>query len=146
MRGGIIALAVAAAVLAGGCRQAGYEDEVIVQAIERAFQLERTLWDARATMDSLEDVQAHFSQRFADDLAETLAEHYWNAGSLRTGEPLFFVPSEIEVTTKRPGRAQALLHYDARAEGPTVWPEQTIRTTLVKRQGTWKISKANPVD
>ncbi len=146
MRAGIIALAVATAVLAVGCRQARYEDEVIVQAIERAFQLERTLWDSRSALNSLEDVQEHFAEGFADELAQTLAEHYWNAGVLRTGEPLFFAPSEIEVTTKRPLRARALLRYEARAEGPTVWPEQTIRATLVKRNGTWKISQAKPVD
>lgn len=146
MRAGIIALALTAAVLVAGCQQAGYEDEAIVQAIEAAFQLERTLWDARSGMSSQEDVQAHFAQGFAEDLAQTLAEHYWNAGALRTGEPLFFTPSKIEVVNKRPARAQALLHYEARAEGPTVWPEQTIRATLVKRNGTWKISQAKPVD
>ncbi|HUT64535.1 MAG TPA: hypothetical protein VMZ05_00135 [Spirochaetota bacterium] len=124
------------------------EAEKIVKAIEYALSLELVVWDNREHMTSRDDVLGIFRKGFCSVKAQELTDYVWIEAydrdgkkiyMLNPGEPVLSVPDSIEVVEHNDSEAQAFLIYEENLEGPVVWSDHTIVTTLKREDGAWKI-------
>jgi len=124
------------------------EAEKIVKAIEYALSLELVVWDNRERMTSRDDVLGIFRKGFCFAKAQGLTDYVWIEAydrdgkkiyMLNPGEPVLSVPDSIEVVEHNDSEAQTLLIYEENLEGPVVWSDHTIVTTLKREDGAWKI-------
>jgi hypothetical protein len=60
-------------------------------------------------------------------------------GMLRAADPILILPDYMEVKSKTGETAIALLKYDANPEGPVTWDAYTMKVTLKREGGAWKI-------
>lgn len=124
------------------------EAEKIVKAIESALSLELVVWDNRGRMTSRDDVLGIFRKGFCSAKAQELTDYVWIEAydrdgkkiyMLNPGEPVLSIPESIEVVEHNDNEAQAFLIYEECLEGPVVWSDHTIVTTLKNEDGAWKI-------
>ena len=124
------------------------EAEKIVNVIEYALSLELLVWDNRGRITSRDDVLGIFRKGFCFAKAQELTDYVWIEAydrdgkkiyMLNPGEPVLSVPDSIEVVEHNDNEAQALLIYEENLEGPVVWSNHTIVTTLKREDGEWKI-------
>lgn len=127
-------------------------EQQILTAVREAYLLEEKLWAARDRIRTRDDLVGFFRQGFCEAEARRLAEYLWmgelegtqpQGPPLRVGEPVLILPDELIVEAADDQRATVLLRYEARTEGPTVWPAQTVRLVVERVEGAWKICGFN---
>lgn len=132
--------------------QSEANDREIVEAIHFSYGLEEALWENEENMDEREDVLNLLRKGFGEEKAQKLTDYFWieekdtkgnRITMLRSGDPLFILPRSIEVVRKTEDKATALLKYEENPEGPLTWKAHTVRVTLKKENGTWKIFDAH---
>jgi len=128
------------------------EAEKIVKAIEYALSLELVMWDNRERMTSRNDVVGIFRKGFCAAKAQELTDYVWIEAydrdgkkiyMLNPGEPILEVPDAIEVVEHNDSEALVLLIYEKNLEGPVVWSDHTIVTSLKNEDGEWKICETS---
>jgi hypothetical protein len=120
--------------------------------VREAYLLEEKLWAARDRIRTRDDLVEFFRQGFCEAEARQLAEYLWmeelegtqpQGPPLRVGEPVLILPDELVVEAADDQSAAVLLRYEARTEGPTVWPAQTVRLMVKRVAGAWKVCGFN---